>query len=358
MFRKMKNFLRRFSITHRVGNAILDKIESVYKDLLNKIKQLDNKIEYLFWITQRKDAEEMADTKQRVFMSLPKATGESRAIQLMNNVILRKLKAECDANGIEFFLFFGTMLGAVRNQGFVPWDDDVDLCMMRSEYLKLVKVLETSKELQIDNCYSSMYQMFVKVKLKESDKFFVDIFIFDEFDADDNNAKERFIELNKANLSYVQKIRTYMHSEGVDATSYNIPRVDDKLNSMMIKHFEELSSSIDYYGSGNFVCMGIDNPTFTRNECSAYRKSELFPGVEVKFEGERYLIFRNYDHWMRNIYGDYWTFPRDMISGHGDLDDISAEDFSVMVRYGIIDEHTADEYASGKRKFATKNIDY
>ena len=53
---------------------------------------------------------------------------------------LRDIKAICDAHGIEYNLMCGTLLGAVRHKGFIPWDDDVDLLMTREEFTKFRQV--------------------------------------------------------------------------------------------------------------------------------------------------------------------------------------------------------------------------
>ena len=56
---------------------------------------------------------------------------ELKMIQLK---ILDSIDDFCKKNGIQYFLFSGTLIGAVRHKGYIPWDDDVDICMKRKDY--------------------------------------------------------------------------------------------------------------------------------------------------------------------------------------------------------------------------------
>ena len=62
---------------------------------------------------------------------------EKRSIQLE---MLKEIDAFCRNNGIKYSLAFGTLLGAIRHKGFIPWDDDIDIMMFREEYEKLCKI--------------------------------------------------------------------------------------------------------------------------------------------------------------------------------------------------------------------------
>ena len=59
---------------------------------------------------------------------------EIKALQAVELNILNQLKDVLEKHGLRFFLLGGTMIGAVRNGGFVPWDDDVDVIMFRDDY--------------------------------------------------------------------------------------------------------------------------------------------------------------------------------------------------------------------------------
>ena len=70
--------------------------------------------------------------------------------------ILRELDRICRKHGIRYFADYGTLLGAVRHQGFVPWDDDIDVVMLRPEYerFKQVAAIEIREPLFFQNTYT------------------------------------------------------------------------------------------------------------------------------------------------------------------------------------------------------------
>lgn len=62
--------------------------------------------------------------------SLPPATGQIRDVQLSNLELLKELDYVCKKNNLQYWLDFGTLIGAIRHKGFIPWDDDIDTGMM------------------------------------------------------------------------------------------------------------------------------------------------------------------------------------------------------------------------------------
>lgn len=68
-----------------------------------------------------------------------------REIQLVSLEILKDVKEFCDANGIRYYMTYGTLLGAVRHKGFIPWDDDIDIMMLRPDYERFVREFRSDK---------------------------------------------------------------------------------------------------------------------------------------------------------------------------------------------------------------------
>ena len=69
------------------------------------------------------------------------ATGTLRKIQLGDLELLRLFDILCEKNGLTYWLDWGTLLGAVRHRGFIPWDDDLDVCMPREDFNKMIPIL-------------------------------------------------------------------------------------------------------------------------------------------------------------------------------------------------------------------------
>lgn len=92
-------------------------------------------------------------------------------------IILKKFDDICRINGIKYSLHGGTLLGCIRESGFIPWDDDVDVSMTRSEFNKIKRVLGNSSELIIDEETNPFPQVWLKINDREP--VWLDIFVWD-----------------------------------------------------------------------------------------------------------------------------------------------------------------------------------
>jgi len=111
---------------------------------------------------------------------IPPATGQIRQIQLANLELLKIFDNICKKANLEYWLNYGTLLGAVRHKGYVPWDDDIDVGMMQSDYDKLIEALEKfspSSDFYLEESFDKVHDKgFLKLKYKKCKHLFVDIF--------------------------------------------------------------------------------------------------------------------------------------------------------------------------------------
>ncbi len=63
-----------------------------------------------------------------------------RELQLISIAIYKDLRDFCNTNGLQVYLHGGTLIGGIRHNGFIPWDDDIDVCMSRPDYEKMMEI--------------------------------------------------------------------------------------------------------------------------------------------------------------------------------------------------------------------------
>ena len=161
--------MSKVSYYSRIKNVFkqLEDLSRRFDAIDKKIKDFDKKNEFLFWVLAQKGNEDMLETKRRVFSQMPMATGELRYLQRGNAYILQKLKKLCREADVHIFPVGGTSLGAVRHQGFIPWDDDIDVGIFRHDFDKILSRIMTDNELEVKYYYClQLGERFIKVKFK------------------------------------------------------------------------------------------------------------------------------------------------------------------------------------------------
>ena len=148
-----------------------------------------------------------------------------RKVQLLELEIAKELKRICEKNNIKFFFLWGSLLGAVRHQGFIPWDDDMDFGMLREDYEKLIEACKTDLDerffLQTWDTDSNYPFSYAKLRLKGThfieqfagnsmlnDGIFIDIFPLD-------NAPDTCVKRKIQGIKYYFCIRLLWIKKGM-----------------------------------------------------------------------------------------------------------------------------------------------
>lgn len=233
----------------------------------------------------------------------------------------------CRNNGINYSMYGGTLIGAVRHGGFIPWDDDFDIAMLREDYDRFCQICSNGLDarfdiVSIDNSDNYGYN-FIKITLKGTkvlqgkyrkrrnvySEIGVDIFPIDN--VPDSGIKkcihqfknyfliklleERFDGLSDDDVNIV-KIVVY-HIFGV--LNKIIPACFLKRNLVenSIKYAKTETENVTSLASH----YGYDREMLPRKIFGEY--------VELDFEGRKYRAIQDYDVFLKNVYGDYMQLP-------------------------------------------------
>lgn len=245
-----------------------------------------------------------------------------RRLQMTELEMLIEVDRICRKHNIKYSLDGGTLLGAVRHGGFIPWDDDADVVMLRPEYDKFYdacqKELDTKKfflqEYRTDAGYRWGYSKMRRngtVFLREGQEHvkcnqsvFIDIFVYDNVP---DNAVIRRIHLF---LCYCIRKGLYSEVGKMNASSsalrlwyrilYRIPR----------NRWFWLIEKIAYI-TNQRRCELVRHMTYPyRKKCKYGLPRECFDEyIEKEFEGYRFKIFKKYHLYLTRLYGDYMSLP-------------------------------------------------
>lgn len=250
--------------------------------------------------------------------------------------ILDKVHEFCEKNGITYFLSSGTLIGAVRHKGYIPWDDDLDLYMLRADYDKFIKLFsENSPEntkllsLETDKKY---YYSFAKVidlrtemeepSLPEKIGVFIDIFPIENVPAG-NFARLMwywvclFLIRAQASvcLSQTRKTRWLVKSRSIQTTIVKVI-LFPFLWVIPIRLFGRLYGIfVRKISSGSYVY----NMSAGIGIHGCFRRSVLAGSVDIEFEGKHYKTMSGFREYLYVTYGDFYVLPpsEKRVLGHG-----------------------------------------
>lgn len=242
-----------------------------------------------------------------------KATGTTRDIQLLSLELLRLLDNICQKHNITYWIDYGTLLGAHRHKGFVPWDDDMDISMPRNDYEKFIKIfpeeINKTPELKenliiskltqphtnypekaniLDKANNGTFILFFQCATKKPYVHF-DVFPKDYIE-DEGLTPDRNEKQTKLQIELREKIEnnTWTLQEGLKTQREKLKHTDQKT--------ENLTDAID----------GLHNNIHNR----IYPTNTIFPLTQTEFEQHQFPTPQKIDQYLPLIYGpDYMHIP-------------------------------------------------
>lgn len=289
-------------------------------------KTFDKQDKVLMWGILKGIYGSNEEAQKQFFLTLPKATGLMRIKQDLTYKLLKEVSEICRINGIFYWLDFGTLLGAKRHEGFIPWDDDVDLGMLRKDVEKLKKVMEGHKDIILWNELAiDQHNLcnLVRIKYKNYNcPCFVDIFIYDYLEEFQDSFWDKHMEVRR---NLVMSTKKFENKQGevtpfindIDGiTRYTI--VDEerrkKIQLEILKSNKELAKSIGLKEDrGKGIIWGIDNFSLIKGR-RIFRYTDIFPLLEIKFEDGIFYAPKEMDKILCDRYDNIYELPADMIS--------------------------------------------
>ena len=247
-----------------------------------------------------------------------------RKVQLAQLDIAKEIKRVCAENEIEYWLDSGTLLGAIRHKGFIPWDDDLDLGMKREHYERFLRIAPQKlgpeyylQTWESDNEYGFPFAkvrkngtVYIESKAQNSkahNGIYVDIFPYDGYGADRKQGLG--IDIIKIIMRNKSHVYTWKQAGRTDYTKLikNIP-------ALLISPFLSRRKLIDKYQE--LATLFNDKPFdyYFPQGISAYGKwiipcSAVEGMIEVPFEDTTFTAPKGFSDYLTYAYGDYMQLP-------------------------------------------------
>ena len=240
-------------------------------------------------------------------------------------IIAREIKRLCDKHNIKYFIIAGTLLGAIRHGGFIPWDDDMDIGMLREDYEKFLKVAKTELGeeffLQTPETDKNYGLPFAKILLNGTllveatagsnakKGIFVDVFPFDvapryEADRENHNKKTYFYKrLLLAKLNY----NVCAKNDYVKRAVYFVLKIMSAFcsNDKLVNKLE--NEITRYNNSETEDVVNIGGAYGYKKE--TIKAEWVRETVEIPFEDMKISAPVDYIQYLETFYGDYMTPP-------------------------------------------------
>lgn len=264
-------------------------------------------------------------------------------IQVKQLESLKKFDYVCRKYGLKYWVAYGTLLGTVRHNGFIPWDDDLDIGMLREDYQKLCNLPQTvwgeeflfcsgySEDILHDKTFGRVYLKKTVIQSYQDVDYWInpitetswntslmlDIFVYDYIPEN----KDEYVILYKNGLKISRdykylKLKPKLSTESISLFVKSILKrlykfylqkiLGKSFKSVLKKHEDKINRTrkTNYIG------------TFLTDDPNIFEYDEVFPLIEGEFEGVKVMMPKNWDSMLTNMYGEYMKFPPESERNH------------------------------------------
>ena len=258
---------------------------------------------------------------------------ELRELQLAELNILKKVIEICKHYNLHYYALGGTLLGAIRHKGFIPWDDDIDIGLPRDDYEKLLiylkQELQAPYQLHTVESGTGQYAYYfarVENSLIKVEKFFtinktvvpawIDIFPLDNVPDDDVEMKKWIAECQKLKQVFTLSQASYVAASDSLQKKRSAPKAIARRIFLKLK-LDRFINTKKAWLKLDTALKKYQNEKCNRliNFCGFWGIKELFPKSiyeetrEYDFEDIKLVGPENFDYVLKQMYGDYMTPP-------------------------------------------------
>ena len=295
-------------------------ITSRLEKLQASLDSSDDRMMMMLWELYRNQGESVEDAKRRMVTSIAPATGVLRLYQLASAQLLFEFDAFCRQHDLPYWLASGTLLGAVRHAGFIPWDDDLDVGMCRDDIERAREAVKDDPRYEITVLYD-WYVQCRQVRFKYADDSipcFIDLFCFDPVSSMSSEtfvARETQRARLEAALSHVDELQDIWNkdSQFLDDASEEASLLRDIVDAHLRDLHEQgvLADSLD---DAEGIVWSIDNVNSGPGNHNWYlmAKETMLPLSTLPFEGHDLSVPNDPASYLEAQFGNFYDLPRRM----------------------------------------------
>ena len=245
-------------------------------------------------------------------------------VQQYSLQVLLQVHDFCVKHGIPYTLAYGTLIGAVRHKGFIPWDDDIDIIMTRDNFERFVREYESTNDLMLVAPYDKKsYIAFARVCDRKNTEVscrtpwsayrtgvWVDVFPMDSIDDKEEMHRVRYERIHEhwAKLAIPRGAKSsFSRQWGLNGNLKILVKKMMSLNGCGLR--KKVENFIAEIQDKSFINSSHCAQLACCDEYGFYEKKDFEEYTTMEFEGHQLMVIKEYDKVLRMLYGDYMQLP-------------------------------------------------